>query len=97
MARALVQKPHLLLVDELTNHMDRKTESFVLSLLNELKKEMAILSISHNIKQASISDKIVVLSNGKIETTGSHSDLMKFNNEYSRAWQFLLNEQTTSF
>ena len=97
LARALVQKPQLLLVDELTNHMDRKTKDFVLSLLDDLKNEMAILSISHNIQQASVSDKIVVLSNEKIEAIGSHSELLKFNNEYSSAWSIILDETTTTF
>src|SRR5690554_2927992 len=97
LARALVQKPQLLLVDNLTSHMDRKTKDFVLSLLNDLKNEMEILSISHNIQQASISDKIVVQSNKKIEDIGSHRELLKFNNEYSRAWQIILDKKITTF
>lgn len=87
LARALVCKPQLLLLDELTTHMDRSTENFVLELLVQLKKSMGILSITHSIRNASISDRILVLSGGKIEIVGTHNELMQSQNSYSFAWQ----------
>jgi ATP-binding cassette subfamily B protein len=86
-ARALVSKPQLLLIDELTAHMDRVTESFVLQLLSTLKGSMGILSITHSIRNAAISERIIVLSGGKIEAMGSHSTLIQSQNAYSFAWQ----------
>ena len=46
-ARALFNQPKLLILDEATSAMDRKTEAFVLSLLKKLKKGMMIIFITH--------------------------------------------------
>jgi len=86
LARALVCKPQLLLLDELTAHMDRNTESSVLELLAHLKNSMGILSITHSIRNASKSDRIIVLSGGKVEIVGNHNELLKSQNSYSLAW-----------
>ncbi|HOK86980.1 MAG TPA: peptidase domain-containing ABC transporter [Tenuifilum sp.] len=88
LARALVCKPQLLLLDELTAHMDRSTENFVLELLAQLKTSMGILSITHSIRNASVSDRIIVLSgSGQVEIAGNHNELLKSQNLYSAAWQ----------
>lgn len=87
LARALVASPELLLLDELSAHMDLRTEQFVMELLLRLKSEIGILSITHNIKNATLSDRIVVLSNGKVEATGKHQELITGNNLYSSAWK----------
>lgn len=46
-ARALFDKPQLLILDEATAAMDKNTEAFVLDLLEQLKKNMMIVFISH--------------------------------------------------
>jgi ATP-binding cassette subfamily B protein len=87
LARALVCEPQLLLLDELTAHMDRGTENFVLELFGRLRGHMGILSITHSIRNAALSERIIVLSGGRIETMGRHSELIKSQNQYSAAWQ----------
>jgi ATP-binding cassette subfamily B protein len=87
LARALVSEPQLLLLDELTAHMDRATEDFILELLVKLKNSMGLLSITHSIRNAALSDRIIVLSSGRIEAMGKHSELVKSQNQYSAAWQ----------
>ena len=47
LARALYKKPQLLILDEVTSAMDRKTENFTVQLLSKLKSEIAIFYISH--------------------------------------------------
>ena len=86
-ARALVVKPELLLLDEVTSNMDRVNEEYIIQFIKELKRDTAILNITHNVRNASYSDNIIVLSNGKIEAFGKHQDLLKSTNQYSRAWQ----------
>lgn len=90
-ARALVCNPHLLLLDELTVHMDRCTENFVLALLAKLKNSMGILSITHSIRNAALADRIIVLCNGRIEAIGTHVQLLQSNNQYSVAHQLYAN------
>lgn len=92
--RALVARPRLLLLDELTSHMDRANEEFVIQLIKELKKDTAILNITHNVRNALFSDNIIVLSNCKVEAFGTHKDLLKSKNQYSNSWQTLLPNKT---
>ncbi|QMU64204.1 MAG: ATP-binding cassette domain-containing protein [Flavobacteriaceae bacterium] len=85
--RALYKKPKVLLLDEFTSAMDRKTEQFVLDLLNKLKSELTIIFISHRLHSLpKIADRIYVLENGIITDFGSHKKLMESKNFYSEFW-----------
>lgn len=86
--RALYKKPKVLLLDEFTSAMDRKTEKFVLDLLNKLKSELTIIFISHRLHSLpKIANRIYVLENGIISNFGTHDELMKTNNFYSLFWK----------
>ena len=65
MARALYENAPILLLDEPTSAMDKKTEKFILELLQQLKKEKAILLVTHRIKSALHADSIYLLKEGK--------------------------------
>ena len=94
--RVLYKKPQLLLLDEFTSAMDRKTEKFVLNLLNKLKSELTIIFISHRLHSLpQIADKIHVLENGVISNFGTHEKLMESNNFYSDFWTELEFEKKT--
>ena len=85
--RALYKKPQVLLLDEFTSAMDRKTEQFVLGLLNKLKSELTIIFISHRLHSLpKIADIIYVLEEGLISDFGTHSELMGTTNFYSDFW-----------
>lgn len=85
--RALYKKPKVLLLDEFTSAMDRKTEQFVLKLLNSLKPKLTIVFISHRLHSLpKIADRIYVLENGIISDFGNHEKLMKSENFYSEFW-----------
>jgi len=86
--RALYKKPKVLLLDEFTSAMDRKTEKFVLDLLNKLKSELTIIFISHRLHSLpKIANRIYVLENGIISNFGTHDELMKTTNFYSQFWK----------
>lgn len=88
--RALYKKPQVLLLDEFTSAMDRKTEQFVLELLNKLKSELTIIFISHRLHSLpKIADHIYVLENGIISDFGNHEKLMESKNFYSEFWNEL--------
>ncbi|WP_114790848.1 peptidase domain-containing ABC transporter [Niabella yanshanensis] len=90
-ARALYKKPQLLILDEATAAMDRNSEQFVLALLSKLKKQMGIIFITHRLHVLkSLCDRIYLLENGTITTSGSHSDLIKGHNLYGNYWQDIL-------
>ena len=89
--RVLYKKPQLLLLDEFTSAMDRKTEKFVLNLLNKLKSELTIIFISHRLHSLpQIANTIYVLENGMISNYGNHDKLMKTTNFYSDFWNELI-------
>ena len=88
--RILYKKPQLLLLDEFTSAMDRKTENFVLNLLNKLKSELSIIFISHRLHSLpKIADRVYVLEKGIISDFGSHEKLMESKNFYSEFWNDL--------
>ena len=94
--RVLYKKPQLLLLNEFTSAMDRKTEKFVLNLLKKLKSELTIIFISHRLHSLpQIADTIYVLENGVISNFGNHKKLMETTNFYSDFWKELQLEPRT--
>lgn len=91
LARALYHKPQLLILDEATAAMDRQSERFVLQLLQHLKKEMAIIFITHRLHVLkSFCDRIYILENGAISNYGNHGQLLETKNLYSNYWNDLV-------
>lgn len=87
LARVLYKKPQLLILDEITSAMDRKTEKFVMDLLDRVKLNCAIFFISHRLNTLKeFADMIYVLENKTIRYFGTHNDLMKKSNFYSDYW-----------
>ena len=66
-ARALVKKPSLLILDEATGALDKKTEKEILTTVKTLSKDILVLSISHNPSSLTLADKVFKLQNGKLE------------------------------
>ncbi len=87
LARALYQKPQVLLLDEATAAMDRRTEQFVLKLLQHLKNEMIIIFVTHRVQLARHTDKIIVIENKQISTTGTHEEVIWANQLYREAFE----------
>ncbi len=90
LARALYQKPQLLLLDEPTAALDRDTELFVLELLQQLKANTIIITMTHRLKTARSADRIYIIEQGKTLLHGSHQELLCSENLYSKAWHDLL-------
>lgn len=90
LARVLYKKPQLLILDEATAAMDRKTEKFSIDLISNLTKEMGVLFISHRLETLKkYADTIYVLENGETKISGSHEQLLKTPNFYSDYWKEL--------
>jgi ATP-binding cassette subfamily B protein len=88
LARAIYKKPQMLILDEATASMDRKTEKFSIELISRLKKNMGVLFISHRLETLKkYADVIYVLENGEAKIRGNHIELMKTSNFYSDYWK----------
>ncbi|SED92541.1 bacteriocin-processing peptidase. Cysteine peptidase. MEROPS family C39 [Tenacibaculum sp. MAR_2010_89] len=91
LARVLYKQPQLLILDEATAAMDRKTEKFSIELISQLKDKMGILFISHRLETLKkYADTIYVLENGETSINGNHQKLLETSNFYSDYWQELL-------
>ena len=76
-ARALIKKSKIILMDEATANIDYKTETFLQNSINESLKDCTVITIAHRIKTIINYDKILVLSNGEIVEYDSPKNLLE--------------------
>ena len=89
-ARALYRPSKILILDEMTAAMDRRTEKHICRLLSELRKDHIIVFVTHRLETARLlSDRIVVMENGSVRAQGTHEKLMQSDNFYSEYWRSL--------
>lgn len=74
LARALLHRPRLLVLDEATSHLDPKTERQVDEALSELRVTRIV--ISHRVNAIRNADRILVLDRGRLVATGRHEELL---------------------
>jgi len=74
-ARAILTKPKLLVMDEATSSLDSQTELEITTALTELKKDTTIILIAHRLSSTRSMDKIVYLEAGKITAMGTFSEV----------------------
>ncbi|WP_158606854.1 ABC transporter transmembrane domain-containing protein [Paenibacillus ginsengarvi] len=86
LARALVRKPRILFLDEATSALDPDTERSVNETIRTLGLRMSIVSVTHRLAYAALSDRIVVLSQGSVAETGTHEELLELGGEYRQMW-----------
>ncbi|MBF0757651.1 ATP-binding cassette domain-containing protein [Ligilactobacillus murinus] len=73
LARALLSKPEVLILDESTSNLDQRAE---VSIMTELFKEnRTLLVIAHRLQVSEIADRVIVLKNGIISETGTFTNL----------------------
>lgn len=82
-ARAILKDPAILLLDEATSALDSDNERKVQDALDRLSKERTTLIIAHRLSTIQNADRILVLHEGKLESIGSHAELMKQKGRYA--------------
>ncbi|HVY55112.1 MAG TPA: ABC transporter ATP-binding protein, partial [Thermodesulfobacteriota bacterium] len=82
-ARAVLLKPKVLILDDVFSSLDLSTESMVLRNLRREMKGRTLLAISSRVPSISGFDTIAVFDNGKLVEYGSHSELMSLNGIYA--------------
>ena len=92
-ARMLVAKSPICLLDEVTSALDPVTETRVFSKLMEVTKGRTVIAITHKLDQARHFDRIVVMSHGKVKEVGSHSGLMAHKGVY---WRMCNNDMSVT-
>jgi ABC-type multidrug transport system fused ATPase/permease subunit len=75
LARALYRDPGLLCLDEATAALDADSERLILDAVAHVKRDRAVLLVSHRVKTLTVADQIVVLADGRIAEVGSWQEL----------------------
>lgn len=92
-ARALIKKPHLLILDNCLSAVDTKTEEEILSNLGRTMSGRTTLVIAHRISTIKNADKIIVMDNGSVAEFGNHLELMQKRGIYADLFEKQLLEE----
>jgi ATP-binding cassette subfamily B protein len=86
-ARAFLTHPHILILDDSTSAIDSATEDLIQRAIASAARGRTTLIITHRLSQIRWADLIIVLRKGRIAAIGSHEQLMKTSEAYSRIFR----------
>ena len=86
-ARALLKKPKILILDDSTSAVDTKTDSLIRKAFREEIPNTTKIIIAQRISSVQDADKIVVMDNGRIDAIGTHEKLLKSNKIYREVYE----------
>ncbi|PTM05816.1 MAG: ABC transporter [Bacteroidetes bacterium] len=92
-ARAIIKKPPVLILDDCLSAVDTETEEKILTNLKKLIDQSTSLIISHRVSSVKNADHIIVLEDGKVIEQGKHADLMELKGYYQNMYDQQLLEQ----
>ncbi|MFQ7001041.1 MAG: peptidase domain-containing ABC transporter [Clostridium sp.] len=85
-ARALLKKPDILIMDEATSNLDSITEKAIEKTVNEFTNNITTIIIAHRLSTIRNCDKIYVIENGSIMEYGTHQELLDKKEYYYKLW-----------
>lgn len=86
-ARAILRKPEILIMDEATSNLDSITERAIENTIHEFSKGMTTIIIAHRLSTIMRCDNIYILENGEIIEYGNHKDLIERKGKYYSLWK----------
>lgn len=86
-ARAVVNNPEILILDDAMSAVDANTEKNILNNLIKYRKDKTTIIIAHRISQVQNCDNIIVLDEGEISEMGNHDELMKNGKWYKKQYE----------
>ncbi|EOO71539.1 peptidase domain-containing ABC transporter [Bacillus mycoides] len=87
-ARALLKKPDIIILDEATSNLDSTTEKYITDMLKDLgSKGITVIMIAHRLSTIQHANQIFVMEKGNIIEEGPHEELLLQKGEYYRLWK----------
>ncbi|MEU4575644.1 MULTISPECIES: ABC transporter ATP-binding protein [Nonomuraea] len=86
-ARALLKRAPIVLLDEATAALDAENERFLRRSVRELARHSTVLLVAHRLGNVVEADQIAVVEDGRVTETGTHDSLVAAGGPYSRLWQ----------
>ena len=86
-ARALLKKPKILILDDSTSAVDTKTDAFIRAGFKSYIPETTKIIIAQRISSVQDADLILVMENGKIANSGTHEELLQTSEIYREVWE----------
>ena len=86
-ARAMLKKSHIILLDEATSSLDADTENKIQKAISYLTKDRTTLVIAHRLSTILNADKIYVIDNGLVVDQGNHEELIKNSKIYKNFYE----------
>ena len=91
-ARALLKKPDILIMDEATSNLDSITEKAIEKTINNLSRNITTIIIAHRLSTIMRCDKIFVMEKGEFIEQGTHKELIEKQGRYYELWKDQLPE-----
>ncbi len=85
-ARALLKKPKILILDDSTSAVDTKTDALIRKAFSEEIPDTTKIIIAQRVSSVQDADQIIILDGGRIEAAGTHEELLKTNTIYQEIY-----------
>jgi ATP-binding cassette subfamily B multidrug efflux pump len=87
LARVILKDAPILILDEATSALDSEVEAAIQEQLDALMEGRTVIAIAHRLSTIARMDRLVVLDQGRIVESGSHTELLRRNGVYARLWR----------
>jgi ABC-type multidrug transport system fused ATPase/permease subunit len=91
-ARALVENPGILVLDEATSSVDTPTERAIQEALERASRDRTTILIAHRLSTTAMADRIVVLQEGAVVEHGRHAELLEQKGVFAGLWEMQMSQ-----